>query len=108
MVSQEQAQQILAQAQAFQQQMQSILMQKESLKLQQAEIKKAIEEIAKASDSHAYKASGPILIKVPKDEIKKELEDKSELIATRMATLERSEKRVKDKIEELREKISKE
>ena len=108
MVSQEQAQQILMQAQVFQQQMQSILSQKEGLKLQQVEIKKAIEELDKSAEASVYKASGPILIKSPKEDVKKELSEKDEFIITRLQTLERSEKKVKEKIEELREKLSKE
>jgi chaperonin cofactor prefoldin len=55
-----------------------------------------------------YKASGPILIKSPKEDVKKELSGKDEFIVTRLQTLERSEKKVKEKIEELREKLSKE
>lgn len=108
MVSEEQAQQMLAQAQIYQQQMQSIITQKETLRLQQAEIKKAIEEMDKTQEKHVYKASGPILIKASKDDVKKELSEKSELIATRLQTLERSEKKVREKIDELREKLSKE
>ena len=108
MVTQEQAQQVLGQAQVYQQQMQSILSQKETLKLQQMEIKKALEEIGKAKEEHLYKASGPILIKSSKEDVKKELSEKDEFITTRLQTLERSEKKVKEKIEELREKLSKE
>jgi prefoldin beta subunit len=108
MVTQEQAQQILVQAQAFQQQMQSILSQKETLRIQQIEIKKALEEMEKSAEASVYKASGPILIKSPKEDVKKELSEKDEFISTRLQTLERSEKKVKEKIEELREKLSKE
>jgi prefoldin beta subunit len=109
MVTQEQAQQLLGQAQVYQQQMQSIMAQKETLKIQQMEIKKALEEITKAAASeHVYKASGPILIKSTKEDVKKELSEKDEFITTRLQTLDRSEKKVKEKIEELREKLSKE
>ena len=108
MVNQEEAQQILVQAQAFQQQMQSILTQKESLKIQQLEIKRALEEIGKTNEQHVYKAVGNIIIKSPREEVKKELDERSEFITTRIQTLERSEKKVKERIEELREKLSKE
>jgi len=108
MVTQDEAQQILMQAQAFQQQMQSILSQKESLKIQQLEISKALEEIGKTSEQHVYKAVGNIIIKSPTEDVKKELDGRNEFIATRLQTLERSEKKVKEKIEELREKLSKE
>ena len=108
MVTQEQAQQLLGQAQVYQQQMQSIMAQKETLKVQQLEIKKALEEIGKSPEGHVYKASGPILIKSSMEDVKKELSEKDEFITTRLQTLERSEKKVKEKIEELREKLSKE
>jgi prefoldin beta subunit len=108
MVSQDEAQQLLMQAQLCQQQMQSIMAQKETLKVQQLEIKKALEEMGKSAEPHVYKASGPILIKSPKEDVKKDLADKDEFIKTRLQTLERSEKKVKEKIDELREKLSKE
>jgi len=108
MVSQEEVQQILVQAQAFQQQMQSILGQKENLKIQQLEIKRALEEIGKTTEQHVYKAVGAIIIKSSKDEVKKELDDRNDFITTRLQTLERSEKKVKEKIDELREKLGSE
>jgi prefoldin beta subunit len=108
MVSQDEVQQLLMQAQLYQQQMQSIMTQKETLKVQQLEIKKALEEMEKSAEAHVYKASGPILIKSPKEDVKKDLADKDEFIKTRLQTLERSEKKVKEKIDELREKLSKE
>jgi prefoldin beta subunit len=108
MVTQEQAQQLLGQAQVYQQQMQSIMAQKETLKIQQLEIKKALEEMGKSAEGHVYKASGPILIKSSVEDVKKELSEKDEFVTTRLQTLERSEKKVKEKIDELREKLSKE
>ena len=107
MVTQEQAQQLLGQAQVYQQQMQSIVAQKETLKMQQLELKKALEEMVKSQEAHVYKASGPILIKSSREDVKKELSDRDEFITTRLQTLERSEKKVREKIEELREKLSK-
>ena len=72
------------------------------------EVIQALEEIDKSKDEHVYKASGPILIKSSKEDVKKELSEKDEFITTRLQTLERSEKKVKEKIEELREKLTKE
>jgi prefoldin beta subunit len=107
MVSQEQAQQFLMQAQSYQQQMQSIIAQKENLKMQQFEIAKTLEDLQKVNDKTVYKSSGMILIKSTKEDVKKELTEKKELISTRLQTLERSEKRIKEKIDELREKLAK-
>ncbi len=108
MVTQEQAQHLLGQAQVYQQQMQSIVAQKETLKMQQMELKKALEEMEKSQEASVYKASGPILIKSSREDVKKELSEKDEFITTRLQTLERSEKKVREKIEEIREKLNKE
>ncbi|RLJ10267.1 MAG: prefoldin subunit beta [Candidatus Aenigmatarchaeota archaeon] len=98
-------QQLIAQAQSYQQQFQSIITQRETLKLQQLEIKKALEELEKTNEDTVYKISGPILIKTSKSDVKKELTEKSELISARLRTLEKSERLVKEKIEELRRKL---
>lgn len=99
--------QLMVQAQAFQQQLQSLMFQKETLSMQMIEIKKAVEELDKTKDSSVYKITGPILIKVNKGNVKKELDEKEELINLRIKTLEKNEMRVKDKLNELREGLSK-
>ena len=101
----QQVQQLLVQAQSYQQQIQNIIAQKETLKLQETEIKKALDELEKTQEENVYKISGPILVKTSKEEVVKELKDKHELIQARIKTLERSEEKMKEKIEELREKL---
>ena len=101
----QQAQQLLMQAQAYQQQIQNIVTQKETLKLQEMEIKKALEELEKTQEKNVYKISGPILVKTTKEEVTKDLKDKQELIEARIKTLEKNEQKVKEKIDELREKL---
>ena len=98
----------LAEAQAYQQQVQGILMQKESMSLQLAEIKKALEELSKTTETEIFKMSGPILIKAKKLDVKKELAEKEDLINVRMKSLEKTEKRAKERLEELKEKLTKE
>lgn len=102
-----QAEQLLGQAQMYQQQMQGILVQKENLKLQFAEIEKALEELGKSKETSVYKISGPILIKTSSADLKKELTEKRELISTRMKSLEDGEKRLTEKLEGLRDKLTK-
>lgn len=99
-------QQIFMQFQVYQQQLQSIIAQKENLKMQQMEIDKAVEEMEKAASQDVYKLSGPILIKAKKVDVKKDMEEKKELMGTRIKTLERSEKAVKEKLEGFREKLT--
>lgn len=103
----EQVQQLLNHAQLYQQQIQSILAQKESLNVQLIEITKATEELEKVkAGEEVYKVAGPILVKSKKAEVMKDLEEKEDAIRTRLKTIEAGEKRIKGKIEELREKIT--
>ncbi len=103
----EQAQQLLGQAQVYQQQVQGIMAQKNALSLQVTEIKKALEDLERVKETEVYKISGPILIKTKKSDVKKELNEKLDIISTRIKTLERGEKKTKTRIEEIRDKITK-
>lgn len=104
-ISQQQAQQFLLQAQVYQQQMQNILAQKEALRIQEMETKKASDELARSKESSVYKISGTILIKASRQEVSKDLKERQETIATRMATLEKSESSIRDRIEEIRKRL---
>jgi len=103
----EEAQQILGQAQIYQQQIQGIMAQKEMLASQIAEIDKALEELANTKEKQVYRISGPILLKTGKNKVKKELEDKKEMINLRLKSLEKSEKKAKEKVDVLRQKLTK-
>jgi prefoldin beta subunit len=106
MVSKE-LQQLIMQAQAYQQQLQVVATQREALNLQLIEIGKALEELAKPSKEDVYKVIGPVLVKVKREEAKHDLESKKDLIMLRMKTVERSEAQLKEKMEEMKEKITK-
>lgn len=99
-------QQLLNQAQLYQQQMQSIMTQKETLNIQLIEIGKALEELEKTKTEEVYRIAGPILIKSEKTEVKKDLKEKEDTIKMRLKTIETGEKRVRDKIEEIRDRMS--
>ncbi len=101
-----QEEQLFNQAQLYQQHIQNILAQKGALNLELREIKKALEDLEKTEDESVYKISGPILIKTKTESVKKELKDKEELINLKMDTIEKQEKKIRSKIEELREKIT--
>lgn len=103
----DQSQQLLQQAQIYQQQMQGIAVQKETLHLQLAEISSALDELDKTKETDVYKISGPLLIKTEKSDVKKDLEEKKELIDVKVKTLEKSEQKIKVKIDELRERLTK-
>lgn len=107
MVVVDQSQQLLQQAQVYQQQIQGISAQKEAFNMQIMEISNAVEQLEKTKEKDVYKASGPLLIKESKESVKKDLEEKKELLNTRLKVLEKSEQKLKAKIDELRERLSK-
>ena len=47
-----------------------------------------------------------MLIKTSKADAKKDLKDKQDLIKTRLGAIDKSEKKIKDKIEDIREKLT--
>ena len=107
MANNQQMQQLLMEAQSYQQNLQVVATQKEALNLQLIETGKALEELSKPSNEDVLKIVGPVLIKVKRAEAKKDLESKRDLITLRMKTLDKSEAKIKEKIEDLKERLAK-
>ena len=103
----DQQEQLMQQAQVLQQQLQGILVQKENLGMQAMEIANALDELDKTKEADVYKATGPLLIKSAKTEVKKDLEEKKELIDLKVKTLEKSEEKIKVKMDEMRDRLTK-
>jgi prefoldin, beta subunit, archaeal len=96
----------LARLNQLQQNLQAILMQKQQLEIEGMEIDKALEELKKATpDDIVYKSAGPILIRSKKDDLIKELEEKKELLNTRIAVLSKQESRLKENLKEVQGRI---
>ena len=92
----------IAQFQQMQQQAQAVSVQKQNLDLQVRETKKALEELQKVEeDSEVYKTAGNLLIKVKKDDMTKELEDRLETLELREKTIQRQEERVMKRLQEM-------
>jgi prefoldin beta subunit len=100
-------QQLLQSAAVLQQQLQNIMAQKEAMGIQILEIKKALDELEKTKEKEVFKIAGPILIKSDKAGVVKELKERDETFDMRIKSLEKEEKRIKLKIEDLREKLVK-
>jgi prefoldin beta subunit len=92
----------IAQFQQMQQQAQAITVQKQSVEMQIRETGKALEELKKVEDdSDVYKTAGNLLIKVKKDEMVVELEDKLETLKLREKTVGRQEERIMKRLQEM-------
>ncbi len=86
------------------QQLQNILVQKQNLMLQTREIEKALEELKNHEDD-VYKSLGPVVVKAKKEDIVNELEENKEDIDLKIKTLEKQEKRIKDRAKEIQDNM---
>ncbi len=96
----------LARLEQLQQNLQTITVQKQQVEAEQSEVEKALEELGKAPESdQIYKYAGSLLIKVTRDAVVKELEEKKEVANTRKLVLTKQENRFKESAKELQTKI---
>ncbi len=89
------------------QNLQSLLLQKQAFQVELNETSSAIEEIKKVKEDEIYKITGQIMIKANKEDILKELEEKKKLLELRISSIEKQEKLLEKKSEEIREEIQK-
>jgi prefoldin beta subunit len=96
----------LARYDQAQQNLQAVLAQKQQVELELGETEKALEELGKASDSEAvYKFAGNLLVKVKKEDVTKDLNERKELANTRKLVLAKQETRFRESLKELQAKI---
>jgi prefoldin beta subunit len=97
----------LARYDQAQQNLQAVLAQKQQVELELGETAKALEELNKASDTEAvYKFAGNLLVKVKKEDVMKELNERKELANTRKMVLAKQETRFKESLNDLQTKIN--
>lgn len=101
-------QNMIAQFQQLQQQLQAVLTQKLQMEAQLKEIERTLEELGKVPDeTPIYKNVGSLLIKAPdKGGVVKELEESKETLEIRVKTLDRQEKQMRERYQNLQEQIS--
>ena len=96
----------LARYDQVQQNLQAVLIQKQQVEMELTETEKALEELAKAADSEAiYKFAGNLLVKVEKEAMVKELNEKKELGSTRKMVLAKQEGRFRENLKDLQAKL---
>jgi len=99
-------QQKIEQLQGFEQNMQQFLMQKQQFQTKLIEVESALKELDKTQE--AYKIIGNIMVKVSKEDLKKDLDSKKELMDLRIKTMEKQENKIKNNAEELRKEVMQE
>lgn len=96
----------LVQSQHVQQQLQAIATQRIQLEMQMREVERAIAELDKLEEkAEVYKSIGSIFIKSEKTSVKAELQEGNEAFDVRLKTLQRQEKKLREKLEEMQAKI---
>ncbi len=89
--------------QLIEQNAQQYLMQRQQFQAQLTEIDSAIEEMKDSEES--YRIIGNIMVKTPKEKLKKDLAEKKEMFELRIKTLEKQEKKLKEKAKEIQAEV---
>ena len=95
----------IAKLQGLEQNLQNFLMQRQQFQTQLMEIDSALDEIEKTDN--AYKIVGNIMVKTGKEDLKKDLIQKKELMEIRITSLEKQESQLQEKAQELKDEVMK-
>jgi prefoldin beta subunit len=96
----------LARYTQLQQNLQAVILQKQQVDMEHAEVERALEQLKMVADEEpVYKSVGPIMVKVRKEDIVKELEEKKELAQTRSMILAKQETKIRESLRELEAKL---
>ena len=90
----------------LEQSLQSLLMQKQAFLMELEENSRALQEL-QISGEEVYKLIGQLLIKTEKKQLIEDLNKKSDLLNLRIKNLEKQEQSLIEKLENLRQDISK-
>lgn len=102
----QQLQDKLAQFQALQNQIQMLALQKQQILVHSNDIDGALEELNKIKGGERiYRMAGPLLIETSKEDSVKKLGDDKEVTKTRLSILDKQEKKLSTKFQELRSEI---
>jgi prefoldin beta subunit len=101
-----QVQERLLRLQQLQQTLQSVLGQKQQVELEQMEINQALDELQKLTDGAViYKATGSLLIKSERSKVVADLNERKELLGTRVTVLAKQEERIKVQVKDVQTKL---
>jgi prefoldin beta subunit len=96
----------LARLEQLQQNLQAVQMQKQQVDAEMSEVERALEELKTTPEGEQiYKYAGNLLIKVTKEAITKDLQERKEVANTRNLVLAKQETRFKENLKELQTKI---
>jgi len=101
-----QVQERLLRLQQLQQTLQTVLTQKQQLELELTETEQALSELEKTDENTViYKSIGSLLVKAEKGKVTTELNERKELLNTRISVLGKQEERLRSQAKELQAKL---
>lgn len=96
----------IAQLQMLEQNIQGFLVQKQTFQTQLIEVDNALEELDK-SKGKTYKIIGNVMISAEKEDLKKDLDNKKEVLNLRIKNIEKQENQLKEKASNLQSEVLK-
>ncbi|MFH1505404.1 MAG: prefoldin subunit beta [archaeon] len=93
----------IGQLQMMEQNITNIMAQKQQFQSQLMEVETALEEMK--SSQKVYKIVGNVMVARKKEDVKKELDEKKEMFNIRIKALDKQEKDVREKAEEIQKKV---
>lgn len=101
-----QIQEQLARLQQLQQTLEVVTAQKQQLEIELTESNRALSELEKIDDKAVvYKSIGGLMLKTERKKVMAELTERKELLNTRITVLDRQEKRTRDHLNELQQRL---
>ncbi|MGB8780586.1 MAG: prefoldin subunit beta [Candidatus Bathyarchaeia archaeon] len=101
-----QVQERLLRLQQLQQTLQSVVGQKQQVQLELMEIDQALNELQKLTDDAViYKATGSLLVKSEKTRVTTDLNERKELLNTRVTVLGKQEERLRGQLKDVQAKL---
>jgi prefoldin beta subunit len=99
----QETQQKIQQMQLLEQNMQNFMQQKQQFQSQLIEINSAIDELEKSEE--AYKIIGNVMVLSKKEDLKKDLNSKKDMVELRIKTIEKQEAELKEKAKKLQGEV---
>lgn len=94
----------IAQLQMLEQNAQNITMQKQTLQAQLIEVNNAKEEVEK-SKGLVYKIIGSVMVSSNKEDVKKDLDSKKEVLDLKIKSIEKQENQLREKASKMQEEV---
>ena len=88
----------------LEQQLQNFSLQRQAFQIELNETESALEEM-KNSTGEIYKIIGQVMIKANKEDTTKEMQEKKEILALRIKSIENQEKILREKLEKIRKEL---